>query len=229
MGSVKAVYTRGPRDPSPVRAERVEAVSGVGIAGDRHASSTSPRQVLIAAVPTYEQVGLEATTLRETLCVDFSVVGLGSGDLIRVGSQVVLWLTFHCEPCGRLDRRHPGLSRIIGKHRGMLARVLRGGAIEVGDDVSLWRAALPPISEEWQTRVLDIVRAVPDGHHIGYPQLAQLAGVAPAYCRAFPRVLSKLPFDVSRRVVAAGSVVTGSRWSGTELFDVASELDLALD
>lgn len=200
-------------------------MANYGILGDRHACPHSPRQLLIAGDATYDTFGLPEATLRENLRVDFSTTDLRSGDLLRIGSEVVLWLTFHCEPCSLLERRHPGTVKTIGKHRGMLARVLRGGSFGVGDEVLLARASLPAISDDWQARVLSVACAVPAGHYIVYRQLAEMAGVANAYCRAFPKVLSRLPVEVSSRVVGAANALPGPQWNGAELFDVAHHFD----
>ena len=225
VGSVQAVYSRISKEPEPRRQIRVDAMANYGIVGDRHASPHSPRQLLIAGDAVYERFGLHEATLRENLRVDFSTANLRSGDLLRIGSDVVLWLTFYCEPCSLLERRHAGIVKTIGKHRGMLARVLRGGSIGVGDKVLFNRASIPAISDDWQTRVLSVACAVPAGHYIVYRQLAEMAGVANAYCRAFPKVLSRLPVEVSSRVVGAANALPGPRWNGAELFDVSHHFD----
>jgi O6-methylguanine-DNA--protein-cysteine methyltransferase len=107
----------------------------------------------------------------------------------------------------------------------MLARVLRGGTLAAGDKVLLASVSLPAISDDWQARVLSVASAVPAGQYIVYRQLAEMAGVANAYCRAFPKVLSRLPIEVSSRVVGAANALPGPRWNGAELFDVAHLFD----
>lgn len=225
IGSVQAAYSRVGKEPEPRRVLKADTIANYGVVGDRHACPHSPRQLLVAGDVAYEKYGLLETTLRESLRIDFSTADLGSGDLLRLGSEVVLWLTFHCEPCSQLERRHPGIVKTIGKHRGILARVLRGGSFGIGDEVLLNRGSLPAMSDDWQARVLGVACAVPAGHYIVYRQLAEMAGVANAYCRAFPKVLSKLPADVSRRIVGATSALPGPRWSGAELFDVEHHFD----
>ena len=163
--------------------------------------------------------------MRENLRIDFSTMDLRSGDLLRLGSNVMLWLTFHCGPCSLLDRRRPGTDKTIGRHRAMLARVLRGGSFGVYDEVSLAGAALLAMSEDWQARVLGVACAVPAGHYIFYRQLAQMAVVTDACCLAFPRILSRLPADVSSRAVRAANAPPTSLWSGAELFDVSPDFD----
>lgn len=225
IGSVRAVYSRVAQEPEPRRLLRVDTIGDYGIVGDRHACLHSPRQLLIAGDAAYDRFGLPEAVLRENLRIDFSTTDLRSGDLLRLGADVVLWLTFHCEPCGLLERRHPGTIKTIGTHRGMLARVLRGGTFGMGDKVSLARASLPAMSDDWQARVLGVACAVPAGHYIVYRQLAEMAGVANAYCRAFPRLLSRLPVDVSSRIVGVANALPGPRWSGVELFNMAHCLD----
>lgn len=225
IGLVQAVYSRVAKAPEPRRLLKVDTIANYGIVGDRHACPHSPRQLLIAADAAYERFGLPEATLRENLRIEFSTADLQSGGLLRLGRDVVLWLTFHCEPCSLLEGRKPGTVRTIGKHRGILARVLRGGSFGVGDEVSLARASLPAMSDDWRVRVLGVALAVPVGHYIVYRQLAEMAGVANAYCRAFPKVLSRLPADVSSRIVGAASALPGPRWSGAELFDVAPHID----
>ena len=218
LGRVQAVYCRAVNDSKPRQLEQAEVVASHGMAGDRDASPHSPRQLLIAGDVAYSRFGLPEATLRENLRVDFSTEPLRSGDVLQVGLDVLLWLTFHCEPCGHLERRAPGAIKTIGKHRGMLARALRGGNIRVGDRISAWRNALPPFSEVWQARVLHVVRSIPAGHFITHRQLAEMAGVAKAYCRAFPTILATLPQEVAGRVARAGSRLPGPLWSGEGLF-----------
>lgn len=225
IGSVQAVYSRVAKEPEPRRLPKVDAMTNYGIVGDRHASLRSPRQLLIAGNLAYERFGLSEATLRENLRIDFSTAELRSGDVLRLGSEVLLWLTFHCEPCALLERRHPGTVKRIGKNRGMLARVLRGGSFGINDQILLARASLPAISDDWKERVLGVARAVPFGHYISFRELAEMAGVANAYCRAFPRVLSRLPVEISSRIVSAASAMPGPRWNGAELFEVPHHFD----
>ena len=224
VGSVQSMHSRVAKEPAPRRLSRVDMLADYGIAGDRHACPHSPRQILIAGDAAYERFGLPEATLRENVRIDFSTKDLRSGDL-RIGSDVMLWLTFHCEPCSLLERRQPGTINTIRRHRGTLARVLSGGSFGVGDKVSLTSAALPAMSDDWQARVLGVASAVPAGHYIIYRQLAEMAGVANAYCRAFAKVLSRLPAEVSSRVVGAASALPGPLWSGAELFNVAQYFD----
>ncbi|MEG2881294.1 MAG: hypothetical protein RR928_24825, partial [Comamonas sp.] len=219
LGSLDSLYIRAGKEPAPRPVTTVQAIADFGLAGDRHASPLSPRQLLLAGSPAYQRWGLPCAALRENLRVDFSTSQLASGDLLRIGSEVVLWITFVCEPCNLLERRCPGTLRTIGADRGILARVLRGGELRQGDVIGVRRAAAPLFSDDWQQRVLHVARAVPEGFWLSHRQLAQMAGVHTAYCRAFPRVLARLPADMARRVGSGAGMGAALPWSGAGLFD----------
>lgn len=220
LGTLKALHIRPQDSKAPLRIKQVRAIAHVGLERDRHADPTSPRQLLIAGSLVYQELNLSATVLRENLLLDFPTEQLASGDLLRIGTDVVLWLTFQCESCNHLERHQPGVVKALGNRRGMLARVVSGGMIKEGDRVQSTRSLIPPISNDWKERVLAVMRAVPPGYVIEYRQLAELAGVAKAYCRAFPRVLSKLPPEVASRAQAGGLPKDATKWQASELFDV---------
>lgn len=218
IGSLQTLYLRAGKEPAPRPVTSAQAIAGLGLAGDRHASACSPRQLLLAGDCAYQRWNLPPASLRENLRVDFSTAQLVSGDLLRVGPEAVLWMTFLCEPCGLLERRCPGTLKTIGAQRGMLARVLRAGPVRAGDEIAVRRASAPVFSDDWAERVLQVARAVPEGHSISYRQLAEMAGVATAYCRAFPRVLARVPPAVALRV-ASEARIKGAIWSGAGFFD----------
>ncbi|WP_367185426.1 MOSC domain-containing protein [Hydrogenophaga sp.] len=224
IGSLIGIYVRLAHEPAPRPVSCIQAIAGYGLAGDRHASPQSPRQLLIAGEVAYQRWALPDAALRENLLVDFSTECLQSGDLVHIGNEVIIWMTFNCEPCSLLERRCPGTLKTIGGLRGMLARVVRGGQIQRGDTIQVYRSSIPPISDDWQSRVLQVARTVPEGHRISFRQLADLAGVPSAYCRAFPRVLSRLPATLANRVASNASASTAKLWTGNELFDVRAHL-----
>ncbi|WCM89258.1 MOSC domain-containing protein [Acidovorax sp. NCPPB 3576] len=196
-----------------------------GILGDRHANRLSPRQVLLAGTDAYRDLQLPPLTLSENLLIDLPTAGLCSGSLLKIGPEVVLWITFQCEPCARLERRQPGVVKALKGRRGVLARVLQGGSMRVGDAICQGPAPIPPMSDDWKARVAHVVRQIPAGKRVEYRQLADLAGVAKGYCRAFPRVLNQLCPDVARRAQASSVVMRAEQhWAGAELFDVHAHL-----
>ncbi|QBE67470.1 hypothetical protein EWM63_23650 [Pseudoduganella lutea] len=217
IGRVQAIALRSSPRTMPRAVSAAQAIAGLGLADDRHADALSPRQVLLAGAPAYARHGLAPHTLRENLLLDVDTSTFASGTLLRVGRDAVLRLTFACEACGYLDARQPGIAAAIGRARGMLARVVHGGAIAAGDPVAMLPTILPAWDDDWRTRVAAILALVPPGMVVDYRHLARLAGVQTVYCRAFPRLARSLGFG--HAAVAMASQPQLPRWQGHELFD----------
>lgn len=203
IGKLRDLYVRDARSSTPRRVQSVSAVAGFGLDGDIHLSSESPRQILIAGAPVYERWQLQENILRENFLFDFSIENLNSGDVLRIGADVLLWITFVCEPCRRLYDKNTKLREMVGNERGVLARVIREGVINKGDSVFLIPSVVNSISNKWQDRVNHVLLSLPFNVSISYSQLAELAGTSATYCRAFPSLLKKLPNTVSSRAFAS--------------------------
>ncbi len=213
---VTALALRPHGSPAPKQVTLLEAVAGHGLAGDRHLDPFSPRQVLLAGAGVYEALALPPLALRENLLLDLDTAELSSGTLLRVGPDAVLRLSFQCEACASLELQRPGLARALGARRGVLARVVVGGAIRLGDEVSILDERMPALAEDWRERVMAVLDALPAGMVVDYARLARLAGVQSSYCRAFPRLLATR--GLAERAVPARSADPRPRWDGAGLF-----------
>ena len=219
IGHIHSLALRPQRSTLPQRVDSARAIDALGLAGDIHADPLSPRQLLLAGSAIYEELGLPAHALRENLLAGIDTSRLRSGTVLHIGDEVLIWLMFQCEACGQLDLQRPGLARALGPHRGTLARVVRGGILRPGDAVRDLGRILPPWSDDWKERVVQVLDAVPPDAVIEYRQLARLAGVASTYCRAFPSMLRKLGPAYAAKAVPAQSAVAMPRWDGSGLFD----------
>lgn len=118
-----------------------DLITGVGIEGDKHAVAASHRQVLLADQEALDEVGVEPGTIKENLTVQgLHVMGLPAGTRVRLGKTAVLEITDVCEPCFRMDEIRIGLKAELVGRRGMVARVVNGGSIVVGDLVTVEEA-----------------------------------------------------------------------------------------
>lgn len=216
LGMVLGLRTRQPGAVEPTIVTFLDAITGIGLSSDSHADAFSPRQVLLAGADAYDELELQPWTLRENLLVDFSTACLPRNAVLSVGDDVLLRTTFQCEPCGRLEGHHPGVLKRIGSRRGMLARVVRGGRIRVGDAIRCSQSSSEPLADAWQERILQVLARVPRGRQVEYRHLAKLAGVPKVYCRVFPKVLAGASADIAARA-QAGSVDESRRWMGQEL------------
>ena len=63
----------------------------------------------------------------------FLTLAATSGQVPFIGDQVTMEIVGECEPCGKMDAIPPGLKGQLNGHRGMLATMINGGPINVGD------------------------------------------------------------------------------------------------
>lgn len=225
---------RPPGSAAPQAVERLTLVADAGIDGDRHRDPASPRQLLLASSATYADFSLAPHALRENLLLDTPIDSLPSGTVLQIGEQAQVRLMFMCEACGRLDLHGAHVAARIGARRGVLARVVQGGAIRVGDTVRDLGPLLPTWSDDWHERVAQVIDAMPPDTVIEYALLARLAGIQSTYCRAFPRFLASLGPTYAGRALAARAVSAIPGWDGGGLFDnarleQASTADATLD
>lgn len=115
------------------------AVTGEGFAGDASYGKRN-RQVLVIDLETLTELELNPGDVRENVTLEgFELTKLSPHDRLTVGG-ILLAVTGPCEPCWKLDELRPGLSTEIEGRRGVLATVIRGGELKVGDPISLARA-----------------------------------------------------------------------------------------
>ena len=204
---------------APQTVERLMLMAGAGIDGDRHRDPASPRQLLLASSATYADLNLAPHALRENLLLDTPIDALPSGTVLQIGDQAQVRLMFACEACGRLDLHGAHVAARIGARRGVLARVVQGGAICTGDTVRDLGPLLSAWSDDWHERVAQVIDAMPRDTVIDYALLARLAGIQSTYCRAFPRFLASLGPAYAARAVPARTISPLPRWDGHGLFN----------
>ncbi len=120
-----------PSDP----VQKVTAISGLGLEGDRSAYEGNTRQVLFVDKEILDEAGLEPGQVKENITVTgLNVVQVQPGQVFTIG-DVTLEAVGDCEACGKMDAIRLGLKDEIQGKRGILAKVINGGGIKVGDSV----------------------------------------------------------------------------------------------
>jgi MOSC domain-containing protein YiiM len=116
--------------------EKVTAIAGHGLEGCAHANPPR-REVLLASKEHLDELDVEPGAIRENITVDGGDVhGWPVGQRVQVGGAL-LEITMVCDPCARMDELRPGLRAEIDGKRGMLAHVVEGGQIALGDPIEL--------------------------------------------------------------------------------------------
>ncbi|MFZ3484665.1 MOSC domain-containing protein [Sphingomonas sp. 3-13AW] len=129
--------------------DRAEVSVEAGIAGDhrgrRKPGGTGRRQVTLMERGDWEAATAEVgrdlpwQERRANLLVDGFDLPQVPGTRLRIGTQVVLEITYECDPCARMDALVPGLREAMlpDWRGGACTRVLTGGAIAVGDTIRI--------------------------------------------------------------------------------------------
>ena len=121
---------------NPVR--EASALPNQGLEGDRFCREDNPRQVLVIEKENLDALDLTPGQLKENI----TTTGLDlsesqPGQVLFIGDQVTMEIVGPCEPCSKMNDIKPGLRRELNGRRGMLAMVINGGPVKVGDPVRL--------------------------------------------------------------------------------------------
>lgn len=136
----------------PVRREPLQAVStvkacaGLGLEGDHRMSKTpgSGRQVTLISEEFIAQIerftgltSIEPAILRRNLVVSGINLNALRRQRFRVG-EAVFEATQLCHPCARMEEAlgKGGVAAMLG-HGGLCAKIIEGGAIQVGDAITV--------------------------------------------------------------------------------------------
>lgn len=148
QGRIEAIIVRGaPRDPARQIAQTM-ALAGIGLADDRLGrrgeAELSTRQVTLIQqehlplIATFARSGpVDPVDLRRNLVVSGINLLTLKKARVRVG-EALIEIVGPCAPCSRMEEViGPGGYAAMRGHGGMTARILEGGAIRVGDVVSV--------------------------------------------------------------------------------------------
>ncbi len=137
MATISGLFTSPARKSgTSTPHERLTAVAGLGFEGCAHANPPK-REVLFVSQEHFDGLELESGVIRENITVaGADVEQWPVGQRVRAGAAV-FEITMVCDPCERMEALRPGLREQLEGRRGMLARVVDGGEVAVGDELSL--------------------------------------------------------------------------------------------
>lgn len=134
QGSITALHiARVKGTPSdPVQSAR--ALSGQGLEGDRSCRADNTRQVLVMDQETLDKFGLVPGVVKENITTQgLNLIDAKAGQVMFIGDEVTLEFVGDCIACEKMNNIRPGLLEEIQGRRGILAMVINGGEIKVGD------------------------------------------------------------------------------------------------
>ncbi|MEY3368314.1 MAG: hypothetical protein RI973_1469 [Bacteroidota bacterium] len=142
-GKVEFISIRTARRGNVQAVQSVTANEENGLNGDHYSSKSGKRQVtLIQAehLPVVASLLKKAQidpilTRRNIVVSGINLLAL-DGKQFQIG-QAILEMTGPCEPCERMEENlGPGGLDAMQGHGGITAKVIRGGIINIGDDVA---------------------------------------------------------------------------------------------
>ena len=138
QGTVLALHLSSQKGQSMAEVSEANAISDVGLEGDRHAQQGNPRQVLLMDKETLDLLSLSSGMIKENITVEgLDLSSVKPGNVFFIGADVTMEATGLCEPCEQMDMLRPGLQDALQDRRGVLAMVLNGGTLRVGDVVRI--------------------------------------------------------------------------------------------
>ena len=138
QGTIVALHiARVKGTPSdPVDAATV--ISAQGLEGDRSCSADNTRQVLVMDRETLDHFELKPGQIKENITTSgLDLSQAKAGEVFFIGDSVTMEVVGECQPCGKMDAIQPGLREQLGGRRGMLAMVINGGPIKIGDSIRI--------------------------------------------------------------------------------------------
>jgi MOSC domain-containing protein YiiM len=171
---VLAVHCKALHTFSKDHVHEIELIAGHGVRGDAHFGVTVKHRSRVARDPTQPNLRqvhlLQEELLSEVLKLGHVVahgqmgenittqgidlLGLSAGSQLCLGADAVIEVTGLRNPCAQIEAFKPGLlSAVLDRtaegtlirKAGVMAIVLKGGAVKSGDEIVVVHAPYPPI------------------------------------------------------------------------------------
>ena len=143
-GSITNIHIARIKDTPSHEVEQAFIISGQGISGDRSCDPLNDRQGLIMDKEILDHFGLQPGQVKENITVSgVDIYKALAGEIMSIGNDITMQVTGFRDPCSQIDEIRPGLRKIMDgeQGRGILARVVNGGMMKVGDTIRLSRAS----------------------------------------------------------------------------------------
>ena len=138
QGTVVALHIATVKGTPSDPVDAATAISAQGLEGDRSCSADNTGQVLVMDRETLDHFELKPGQIKENITTSgLDLSQAKAGEVFFIGDSVTMEVVGECQPCGKMDAIQPGLREQLGGRRGMLAMVINGGPIKIGDSIRI--------------------------------------------------------------------------------------------
>jgi len=112
-----------------------------GIVDDKYYDTNQDRSILLSPIHAYKLMkenNIEASygQLGENILVDFNPYDLDEGTQLFIG-DVILEITIECTICKLLTKINNKVPKLLKKDRGVFAKVIKEGTLNINDSVTI--------------------------------------------------------------------------------------------
>jgi MOSC domain-containing protein YiiM len=134
QGNITALHIARVKGTPSDPVQSAKALSGQGLEGDRSCRADNTRQVLVMDQETLDKFDLAPGVIKENITTQgLNLIDAKAGQVMFIGDEVTLEFVGECIACEKMNNIRQGLLEDIQGRRGMLAMVINGGNIKVGD------------------------------------------------------------------------------------------------
>ena len=138
QGSITNIHIARVKETPSDPVQEAVAISNQGLEGDRSCKPGALRQVLVMDQETLDDFELKPGQIKENITTTgLDLSKTKAGQVFFIGNDVTMEIVGECEPCGKMDAIRQGLQERLNHRRGMLATVINGGPIKVGDSIRI--------------------------------------------------------------------------------------------
>ena len=138
QGSITNIHIARVKETPSDPVQEATAISNQGLEGDRSCKPGALRQVLVMDQETLDELTLKPGQIKENITTSgLDLSQAKAGEVFFIGDSVTMEVVGECQPCGKMDAIRPGLREQLGGRRGMLAMVINGGPIKIGDSIRI--------------------------------------------------------------------------------------------
>jgi len=140
IGHIKQLFISSVEDKKRVSQNSIN-IDIKGIIHDKYYDTTLDRSILISSIHAYQlmkekNIKADYGQLGENILVDFNPYDLEEGTQIFIG-EAILEITIECTICSFLSKINNKVPKLLKKDRGVFAKVLKEGTLNLNDSVSI--------------------------------------------------------------------------------------------